>query len=129
MQKEFTRDYVVEAFRLYARLGKPTYEHMKKRVSEETFTESSEFDPLLLDIKAVENTIGILEHQNKSYVIAAVEAVYFASPNAPLRKNDISYRVHRFSLSYPSSESAVWKWLKEARQICAKERGLRINLQ
>lgn len=125
MQKDFTRDYAVEMLRLYARLGKPTYENLKKRMAEDNSIEYSKAEPLLLDIKAVDNAMRILERKNKSYVIAAVEAVYFACPNAPLRRNDVSYRVHRFSLSYPSSESAVWAWLKEARLLCAEQRGLR----
>lgn len=123
MRKDITRDYAVEMFRLYARMGKPTYEALSKSISGDYAVNS----PVLLDIKAVEDTIQILEHKNKSYVIAAVEAVYFAYPNTPLRRNDISYRVYRFALSYPSSESSVWAWLKEARLLCAQQRGLRTS--
>ena len=76
MKKDFTRDYATEAFRLYAAMGKPSYEEATKQIYEAALNDCefkdpeianlsaeaavSNATPLLLDILAVEKTIDIL---------------------------------------------------------------------
>lgn len=142
MKKDFTRDYVTEAFRLYAAMGKPTYEAARKNLYEaelakrnlsdpetavlqaEIATEKQE--PMLLDILAVDKTIELLERGEKTYIANALKEVYFVQPLTPLRKGDITARVRRFALLCPTDERTVYRWLKEARLLCAAIRGLRI---
>lgn len=143
MKKDFTRDYATEAFRLYAAMGKPTYDAARNAIYEAEVEKRSSFDPataisqaeiavekqtpLLLDIMAVEKTMELLERGGKPHIVEAVSAVYFTYPLQPLRKGDISGRVRRYSLSCPTDERAVYRWLKEARLLCAAVRGLRIT--
>ena len=142
MKKEFTRDYATEAFRLYAAMGKPTYDEAKqiiynKALSDcefkepEVATQTAEIavekaTPLLLDILAVEKTIDILTRGGKTHIVRAVEDVYFVQPKLPIRRGDITARVHRHSLTSFASERIVFLWLKEARLLFASIRGLRI---
>ena len=142
MKKDFTRDYVTEAFRVYAAMGKPTYEEAQRKVYEIELSKCSDIDPsiavvqaekaiknnmpLLLDILAVDKTIELLEHGEKGYIVAAIKAVYFTEPVAPLRRGDISKRVHYYALTCPTDERTVYRWLREARLLCAAVRGLRI---
>jgi hypothetical protein len=143
MKKDFTRDYVTEAFRLYAAMGKPTYEDAKATIYKAELMNYKSFDPatavqqaeiavekkepMLLDILAVDKTIELLERGEKPHIIAAVKAVYFAYPQQPIRKGDISDRVRHFALLCPTDERTVYRWLKEARLLCAAIRGLRIR--
>ena len=143
MKKDFTRDYTTEIFRLYAAMGKPTYERAQSDIYETELLRRSDLNPqtaiaqaeravenatpLLLDVMAAERTIELLERGNKSHIVSAVSAVYFADPKSPLRRGDISARVHHFSLMCPTDERTVYRWLKEARLLCAAIRGLRIS--
>ncbi len=143
MKKDFTRDYTTEVFRAYAAAGAPTYEEMRKRIYEEELSKRSSLDPAtaisqaeiatekqtpyLLDIMAAEKTIELLERGEKPQIIAAIKAVYFTRPLQPLRRGDISDRVRRFSVTYPTDERTAYRWLKEARLLCAAVRGLRIT--
>lgn len=143
MKKDFTRDYVTEAFRLYACLGCPTYEQIRNKIYSEELNKLSfvspgeavtlaevaadKQTPLLLDILAVNKTLDILEQGGKVHIAAAIKAVYFAYPFQPLRRNDISNRVHYYALCCPADERSVYRWLKEGRLLCAAIRGLRIT--
>lgn len=142
MKKDFTRDYTTEAFRLYAAMGKPTYEAARKSIYEAELSKRNSVDPatavqqaeiavekkapMLLDILAVEKTIELLERGEKPHIVAAIKEVYFAHPLQPLHKGDISGRVRRFAIVCPTDERTVYRWLKEARLLCAAIRGLRI---
>lgn len=142
MKKDFTRDYATEAFRLYAAMGKPSYEEATKQIYEAALNDCEFKDPeianisaeaavnnatpLLLDILAVEKTIDILERGNKTHIARAISDVYFVQPEQPLRRGDITARVRRYSLTAFSSERNVYLWLKEARLLFAAVRGLRI---
>lgn len=55
-----------------------------------------------------------------------MEIVYFADPKKELEKKDISDRVHKAELGIPTSERSIYSWLKMARGIFARERGLRV---
>lgn len=135
MKKDFTRDYVTEAFRLYAAMGNPSYEEAQRKIYEIELSKRSDIDPsiavvqaekavkhnmpLLLDILAVDKTIDLLERGEKEYIAAAVKAIYFTEPDAPLRRGEISKRVRYHALSCPTDERTVYRWLKEARLLCA----------
>lgn len=143
MKKDFTRDYVTEAFRLYAAMGMPTYEQARADIYESALLKNNLCDPqaavakaelaaakkepLLLDLLAVDKTINLLERGEKHYIVSAVKEIYFTSPQQPLRKGDISWRVRKFSLQCPTDERTVYRWLREARLLCAAIRGLRIS--
>ena len=142
MKKDRTRDYATDAFRLYASLGKPKYEELKKRIyNDALFCENAEPSraiikanseienntPLLLDVMAVEKTIDILIQGKKEHIVKAIESVYFVTPYKPLHKNEVIDRVRYFAQELPASERAVFYWLKEARLLFAAIRGLRIN--
>lgn len=143
MKKDFTRDYATAAFRLYAALGKPTYEAASKRVYNkaiakydyinpaEAVTQAeiavAKSTPVLLDILAVNETLAMLDKGGKLYICRALQAVYFIQPSKPLHKGDISSRVLRYSLSVPTDERTVYRWLKEGRDLFTALRGLRID--
>lgn len=143
MQKDFTRDYVTAAFRFYAQCGQPTYEQAREIIYQAEIEKRSEIDPALavaqaeavvakqtpalLDLLAVGETIALLERGGKPHIMAAVRAVYLANPSEEFRRGDIIGRVRRFALEYPADERSVYRWLKEARLLCAAIRGLRIT--
>ncbi len=81
----------------------------------------------LLDIMAVEKTLHLLKQDNKEHITSVVEAVYFTDPKSPLRKGDISNRVRRYAYENHTDERTVYRWLKEARLLCAAVRGLSIR--
>ena len=128
---------------MFARLGCPSYERAREIVYQQELNKRSECPPdiavvqaeravekqtpTLLDILAVEETIALLEKGEKSNIVKAVKAVYFVNPQQPLRRGDISNRVRRFAITYPADERTVYRWLKEARLLCAAIRGLRIS--
>ena len=143
MKKEHTRDYITEAFRLYAAMGKPTYEQVKADIYNAELAKHSGDNPsvavaraetavnnnapMLLDILAVERTMELLERGEKGHIVQAVKAVYFVRPTMPIRRGAISERVRHFAITFPVSEKQVYAWLKEARYLCAAIRGLRIS--
>lgn len=150
MKKDNIRDYATEAFRFYSACGRLTSEQLKQKVYDEIYTASkkeyyrsgsgqpsdatacavmkaedaikamqAEFE----DIIAVEKTmLQLNKHQRK-----AVEIVYFTEPEKDLEKGDISDRVHKAELEIPASEDTIYRWLRKARRVFAKERGLRIS--
>ena len=142
MRKDNVMDYAVAAFRLYASMGKPSYEDAKEAIYQKALQEAelleparamvlaeqavSEQTPMLLDIMAVDKTLDMLERGNKYHIVRALSDVYFVQPDRPIRKLDITNRVHRHSLTAYASERSVYRWLLEARQLFAAVRGLRI---
>jgi hypothetical protein len=144
MKKDHIRDYATSAFRFYAQKGgrdkyiknlvddlqrsakssgvsKPTEAAV---IHEEQIIESrkSEFE----DIDAVEKTLGMLEMcRDGSYIIKAIEYVYFADCWKDLEKGSISDRVHHAEIFIPASERQIYRWLAKARMTFAEERGLR----
>lgn len=143
MKKDFTRDYTTEIFRAYAAAGEPSYERARTTIYEAELSKRDHIDPqtavsqaeaavdkqtpYLLDIMAADKTIDLLERGEKGHIVDALKAVYFIYPLQPLRRGDISGRVRRFALTYPAEERTVYRWLKEARLLCAAIRGLRIT--
>ena len=141
MKKDITRDYTIDAFRLYAALGQPTYNQAVKDIRNRAIQSCKSTDPqdiityaneqvnknsaMLADISAVYDTLKLLRRDNKEYIIRAIEGVYFVTPRNVLRKNDITSRVRNVALEIPASETSVYKWLREARQLFSAVRGLR----
>lgn len=148
MKKDNIRDYATEAFRFYAACGRLTAEELRQKVKEEIYRQSRreyfrggsgmpsdatayaaiaaedavrEMQAEFADILAVEKVLQRLNRQQRM----AVEIVYFAEPERPLERNDISNRVHRAELEIPASERSIYGWLYRARRIFAEERGLR----
>ena len=124
MKKEATRDYATEAFRLYASLGKPSWKNLKDGDLDISVITN---EALMLDIRAVKNTLDILLLENKINIITAIDEIYFYNPTNYLRKNDIMNRVINLAVNMPASERSIFYWLKEARVLFAKNRGLRIK--
>ncbi len=143
MKKDFIRDYTTEMFRQYAALGKPSAENLRRLITDagtvsrsyetnalrallDGYDTAKKMSAVIDDVCAVEKTMLQLEQANKEYISLAVAAVYFASPATPLHRGDISARVRRFAIDLPVSEKQVYHWLREARLLCAVNRGLRI---
>lgn len=120
MIKDTTRDYIIAAFNLYAVCNCPTTEEIHKRLH--TQFNSAQ----LLDLLAVSKTMEQLRTSDRDYIYRAVEAVYFKQPFKKLQKGEIESRVVDFAIKNYVDERSVWRWLKEARTICAEERGLNI---
>lgn len=115
MLKDATRDYVVNMFRFYASLNCPS--------KEEIFLHKNELTrPQLLDLLAVEKAFNEFSPEVKN----AVKCIYFVRPTDKLHKGEISARVIDYSTKYYFGERIVWKYLKQARLICAKHRGLNL---
>lgn len=110
MKKDYTRDYITQAFRKYAASTKQDNASLSPAEQE--------------DIIAVEKTINCLERSGKEHIVMAVKAVYFQDPKLPIHKGDISFRVRKFSINFPVSEKQAYFWLREARLLCARFRGL-----
>nr|DAV42306.1 MAG TPA: hypothetical protein [Caudoviricetes sp.] len=81
---------------------------------------------LQLDLLAVADTLNALTNSGKDYICQAVSAVYFVAPTKPLHKGEINLRVTKFAVNNYIDERTVFRWLKEARLLCAKLRGLNV---
>jgi len=141
MKKDITRDYTIDAFRLYAALGQPTYNQAVKDIRNRAIHSCKSTDPqdiityaneqvnknsaMLADISAVYETLKLLRRDNKEHIIRAIDGVYFVTPRNVLRKNDITSRVRNVALEIPASEASVYRWLHQARQLFSSIRGLR----
>lgn len=146
--RDHTRDYATEAFRFYARCGKPSYSELKARILNEAFEASkreivhsgniakpTEFAVInaqnalderqgeLLDILAVERVLKIADSEMRR----ALDIVYFTDADKDLQKGDISARVHKAELEIPASEHTVYRRLAKARELFVLERGLRLR--
>lgn len=117
--RDTTRDYTITQFRLYASLGFPSKAQV---VADKTMHRA-----LQLDLLAVIDTLDALTSSDKDYIRQAVCAVYFVAPTAPLQKGEINFRVTKFAINNYTDERTVFRWLKEARLLCADYRGLNIG--
>ena len=116
--RDTTRDYTIAQFRLYAALGYPSKAQI---IADKTMHRA-----LQLDLIAVIDTLNALTNSGKDYICQAVSAVYFVAPTKPLHKGEINLRVTKFAVNNYTDERTVFRWLKEARLLCAKLRGLNI---
>ena len=115
MKKDLIRDYATEAFRTYARMGCP---------AEAVHSGDS---ALVADMAAVRETLRRFEGEGNEGIVAAVRAVYFASPSVELGRGDVGARVASFAAGYHISEREVYRWLRKARLCFAKVRGMRVR--
>ena len=84
--------------------------------------------PIIADINAVNATFSNLTDRNREYIIQAVKAVYFPYKGKALIPNKvISERVLAFATSNYCTPLTAYRWLKEARALCAYYRGLTIE--
>lgn len=94
----------------------------------------------LKDMEAVELTLAELQATTsfsensirksrceRRNIVQAIEIVYFKDPEKELEKGDIHNRVHTAELFIPASESSIYRWLKQARQLFSEKRGLRLK--
>ncbi len=139
-RKEWYRDYATHAFITYAALGKPTREqytgvlkdtlYQKYKLDNPEYAatkienELRETEPILSDIEAVNQTLDTLEKTGKTEIINAINAVYFFLPRGKPAKGEIEGRVVRYSIDCPASRKTVYLWLKSARLLFCKYRGL-----
>jgi hypothetical protein len=119
MKKDHCRDYVVNMFRFYAKVGEPDRAQIRNLKTQ--FSAAA-----ILDLYAVDNTLRVFSERERSDVIRAIREIYFVCPSRELRKNEISNRVTRFSVANNMDERSVYRRLELARRICAEKRNLNI---
>ncbi len=145
MKKSHIRDYAVNAFRIYAANGEKTYALMRRDIYDRSLTEQLEKGvdvysamvfarqtiqrkmPMLLDIRAVEQMISLLEYSQKCDVVDALRAIYFVEPRRPLKNGEISNRVIRYATDYPCSPERIWRQLRYAQETFGRFRGLTVE--
>lgn len=143
MKKTYYRDYCLEAFRFYAQVGgtqayrQGTFvsagelarEHARLERSRRTDTDEQirAVKAALKDLEAVERTLARLKRLPAGEEAQrAVAEVYMLRPGERLAKGELSARVQRLALDLPAGERSIYYWLEQARDIFARERGLRI---
>ena len=152
MKKDSARDYIIEAFRLYSRLGEPEPEKVRekiyifavtsrrsaefptgtKHISKPTETAAINADKTmrqyrseLMDIDAAAKTAEALQKKYHGYdALQVLRDVYFKNAHMPLKKADIQSRVINSSIKNHISESTAYRILKSAREIFAHFRCL-----
>ena len=151
MIKDHLRDYATEAFRFYASRGRPSYEEEMQRLKDIIFEQRKqelirggvsnptaaalehaerEMDRRsgeLLDILAVDETMGLLEFGGRRSILDCVEGVYMLDPDQPLERGDIEQRVAKVEMEKHMSRRTVYRNLRNARELFAATRGLRLE--
>ncbi len=139
-KKEWYMDYATHAFVRYANLGCPTRAEYTEKINQDCYQKHALLEPgvigakaeaavyanepLLNDIDAVNRVFDILEKQHHQEIAAAIRYVYFTDPLSKPRRGAIIARVRRFAYECPADERTVYRWLKSARVLFCKERGL-----
>jgi len=154
MKKDSARDYIIEAFRLYSRLGEPKADKVREKIyiyaitsrrtnevpagtghiSKPTEAAAINADKTmrhyrseLMDIDAAAKTVEALEKKYRGYdAVQVLRDIYFKNAHLPLKKADIQSRVTSSSIKNHISESTAYRILKSAREIFAYHRGLTI---
>lgn len=149
--KDYLRDYATAAFRFYASNDRSA-EKYKNKVREEAIKKveermskpsgaSSPTEAALIkaeeavnekmaeirDLEAVEKTLAQLTVKHRQDIVQTIEFVYFLNPDKEFCKDNIQERVKAASIEIPASERTIYYWLKQARELFAKERGLRLK--
>ena len=121
MKKDFTRDYTTEIFRKYAAANMRTYEQERQRI----------YNSVLEKYSAQGGEMAVMQAETAvadSYAyLMDIAAVYCVCPNVPIKRGEITDRVCRFAIGFPTDASNVYRWLKKARLLCALIRGLSIS--
>jgi len=143
MRKDHTREYATEAYRFYAKVG-GNEGYLKKLCADYNTQPSvgaaSSTEGALIrkegilrdhaaefaDLTAVDKALYIIEVNSHSKIKQCVEMVYMKDCWKDIKRGDIEERVHHAELQIPASRSQVFRWLKTARDLFAKERGLRL---
>ncbi len=112
MKKEIYRDYITDVFRFYA--------VNEGKISDDMTEAEKE------DIRAVNQTLSWFDFNHKQHIKKAIEEIYFVFPAKPLKRGEVTDRVIKHSMQISTDERTVYRWLKEARLVCARFRGLRI---
>lgn len=120
MNRDNISDYVISMFRFYASSGEPD---VLKISQLQTTLPSADIH----DLKAVAETLCVLEKEGNTETVREIREVYFVRPQQHLRKGEITQRIVSYSLKYYISERTVWRNLARARRRCAEKRNLRIN--
>ena len=106
------RDRATEAFRRWALLGTPdpeTIRKMRYKRAVDLLACASVF-AALRDRQGRANAAG-------EEIVRAVVAIYMQEPWRPLRRGEVSRRVIRFAMEYPTDRSTVFRWLDKARRM------------
>lgn len=153
MKKDHIRDYATEAFRYYAKLGKPKFEDIKEKIYQEAIEESKKnelktnnicsptelammrADKAVLekkgeleDILAVEETLKQLAYEyNGAEILSVVDRVYFVQPDKAIEKGELKNRVLAAIEEIHIGERTAWRYLAKARDMFAENRGLRVS--
>ena len=90
-----------------------------------TFTDDTVMTLAVADALLDAQPDADLALQGKEEVIAAVRAVYFVAPRQEIERGSISARVEAFAVGLPAAPSTVYRWLRTARDLFGKVRGLR----
>ena len=142
--KEIYMDTVTGIFARVSMLKYPTAEEYTARVRADVYKRLAQLNPQIIvakadaavitskpiieDIEAVCKTFSNLMDRGKGYIIDAVKAVYFPYKGKVKIPNEIlKERTLAFAMQVPCDERTVYRWLKEARTICAFYRGLTIE--
>lgn len=148
MRKQAYRDYATEAFRFWARTGtasayrdrlvreiaerrgevqgvgisKPT-EAAILRIEDATDQAFAE----LYDLEAVDKArAALMMSRDGNLKLRAVELVYMRHPEREIQRGEVKARTVKAAGELHTSERQVYYWLKEAREVFARERGLRV---
>lgn len=150
--KDHIRDYATDAFRFYAENGKSA-EKFKQKIYIEALDEIKKRETQvkdgiskpteqallaaekavneriseILDMEAVDKVLAELEARHKNHIIKAIEIVYFKDANKQFTTGDIQDRVQVAAIEIPAGERSIYRWLKQARELFAYKRGLRID--
>lgn len=127
MLKDHVRDYVTEAFRVYAAFGELSGRELRRKIVGEDRAALELCRPLLCDAAAVRKTLDLLALAGRDDIISAIRHVYFAEPSRLPSRGSFSARVVSFSMNFPASERNVYLWLREGRVLCAYLRGLSVS--
>lgn len=81
-----------------------------------------------LDLLAVQKTLEIIGRlKNGREINKALQRVYLLDPEHELGYGEISDRIEEAGRWIPASEKSVSNWLRDARAILTRERGLRMD--
>lgn len=146
--KDYLRDYSTAAFRFYAANGRSA-DKFKQKIYLEALVEYKKGEGSsgiakpteaaimaaeravnekiaeINDMEAVDKVIAELEVKYRHDILKAIELVYFKDADKEFNIGDIQDRVHNAAISIPAGERSVYRWLRQARQLFAIERGLR----
>ena len=109
----------IHAFRKYARYG---YDRAGLNIFEicDIARGATADAQSAAELIAVYQTLRALEYTGREETAAAVRAVYFTFPERPLKKNEITFRVRRFSGESYMDERTVYRHLRAAKELFLK---------